>query len=55
MQLTNADLHEFKSICKEEFGIELSDAEATEEALRLINLVKSVVASPALSIALSLR
>jgi hypothetical protein len=43
MKLSEADLLEFKAICKEELGVELTDAEAAEEARRLINLVKVVL------------
>jgi hypothetical protein len=46
MKLSEADLLEFKRICKEELGLELSDAEAAEEAQRLIELVKAVVYKP---------
>ena len=46
MKLTEADLLEFKAICKEELGLELSDAEVAEEARQLINLVKLVYSHP---------
>jgi hypothetical protein len=46
MKLRESDLLEFKRICREELGIELSDAEAAEEARRLIDLVKAVISKP---------
>jgi hypothetical protein len=46
MKLTEADLLEFKTICKEELGLELSDADAAEEARQLINLIKLVYSQP---------
>jgi hypothetical protein len=46
MKLREADLLEFKRICKEELGLELSDTEAAEEARRLIELVKAVISKP---------
>ncbi len=33
-------IEEFKQIYKEEFGVELSQAEATEKAINLFNLMK---------------
>jgi hypothetical protein len=44
MKLTDADLLEFKAICKEELGIELSTAEAIDEAQRLLQLVSVIAA-----------
>lgn len=46
MKLRQLDVLEFKRICKEELGLELSDAEAAEEAQRLIALVKAVISKP---------
>jgi hypothetical protein len=43
MELSEADILEFKKICSEELGIELSEAEAAEEAQRLINLMKAII------------
>jgi hypothetical protein len=43
MELSEADILEFKKICSEELDIELSDAEALEEAQRLINLIKAII------------
>jgi hypothetical protein len=42
MELSREDILEFKKICSEELGIELSDTEALEEAQRLINLMKAI-------------
>jgi hypothetical protein len=50
MKLRESDLLEFKRICKEELGLELTDAEAAEEAQRLIDLVKAVVSKLSLRV-----
>jgi hypothetical protein len=38
MRLSEQAIEEFKEICKDEFGVELSDAEAEQHALRVLNL-----------------
>lgn len=40
MKLTDDDINEFQSICKEECGKELSKEEAYESANKLIALMK---------------
>jgi len=42
MQFTKEDLDSFKQIYKEEFGEEISDAEARRVATKLVNLVKII-------------
>lgn len=42
MQLTPEDLIEFKEIYFEDFGIQLTDLEATDLANRLINVVECI-------------
>ena len=39
---------EFKQIYQDEFGVELSDVEATEKASCVFNLVKAIAESPKL-------
>ena len=43
MQLTQADLEEFKALYQEEYGVALSDAEALEMGTRLLRVVKAIV------------
>jgi hypothetical protein len=50
MKLRESDFREFQKICKEELGLELTDAEAAEEAQRLIDLVKAVVSKLSLRV-----
>lgn len=38
MRLSAKTLQEFKDICRDEFGLELSDAEAEVHALRVLEL-----------------
>jgi hypothetical protein len=40
--LSKQAVDEFKALYKKEFGEELSDSEAHEKGLRLINLIKAV-------------
>jgi hypothetical protein len=42
MQLSKEAVEEFKRIYKVEFGEEISDREATEKAIRLINLMRVI-------------
>jgi len=42
MQLSKEAIEEFKQIYKAEFGEEISDQEATEKAIRLINLIRVI-------------
>ena len=42
MQLSKEAIEEFKRIYKTEFGEEISDREATEKAIRLINLIRVI-------------
>jgi hypothetical protein len=42
MQLSKEAIEEFKQIYKEEFGEEISDQEAMEKAVRLINLMRVI-------------
>ena len=43
MQLTQEDLEEFKAIYKEEYGAEISNAEAQEMAMRLLRVLKVIM------------
>ena len=43
MQLTQADIDEFKAIYRKEYGVDISDAEALEMGTRLLRAVKVVV------------
>ena len=43
MQLTQEDLEEFKAIYRQEYGIDISDAEALEMGTRLLRVVKVIV------------
>lgn len=43
MQLTQADIDEFKAIYRKEYGVDISDAEALEMGTRLLRVVKVVV------------
>lgn len=38
MHLSTQAIEEFKEICRDEFGVELSDDEAGQHALRILNL-----------------
>ena len=38
MRLSNEAIQEFKAICREEFGVNLSDGEAEQHALRVLTL-----------------
>lgn len=38
MWLRNETLEEFKAICRDEFGVELSDVEAHERAVAVLDL-----------------
>lgn len=38
MWLTKESLEEFKAICRDEFGVELSDVEAHQRALEVLDL-----------------
>lgn len=38
MWLRNETLEEFKAICRDEFGVELSDVEAHERAVEVLEL-----------------
>jgi len=40
MQLTNQDIQEFKRLYKKDYGVELTDKEATQFAPKVINLVR---------------
>jgi hypothetical protein len=44
MHLSEKTIQEFKEICKDEFDVELSDAEAEQHALRVLNLFWLVLA-----------
>ncbi|MEI8061445.1 MAG: hypothetical protein WCG99_04105 [Candidatus Berkelbacteria bacterium] len=46
MQLTQADLTEYKKLVKARFGKDITDAEALEDALSLIQFVDSVCKLP---------
>lgn len=41
--ISNEGLEEFKQIYLEEFGIQLSNEEALEKAIPVLNLVKSLI------------
>jgi hypothetical protein len=43
MQLTKEQLDKFKELHKNRFGTELTDAEALDSALNLINLMKVIL------------
>ena len=43
MQLTQEDLEEFKALYKDEYGVDISDAEALEMGTRLLRVVKVIV------------
>ena len=43
MRITNSELKEFKQIYLEEFGIKLSDYEATEKALNILSGVEMIL------------
>jgi hypothetical protein len=45
MEFDKRDIQDFKKMCEEELGLELSDTEAAEEAQRLINLMKAIISS----------
>jgi len=42
MQLSQKAIQEFKEICHKDYGVELSDATAGEEAVRFFNMMNSV-------------
>jgi hypothetical protein len=44
MHLSKQAIEDFKEICRDEFGVELSDAEAEQHALRVLNLFWLVLA-----------
>lgn len=41
--ITSEDIEEFKAIYRQEYGIDISDAEALEMGTRLLRVVKVVV------------
>ena len=43
MMLTEKDLNEFKRLYKEEFGVELTDAQALDKGGRLVRLLEVVL------------
>lgn len=42
MQLSQEDIEKFKAIYREEYGVDLSDADALEMGTRLLRVVKVV-------------
>lgn len=47
MRLSTKAIQEFKEICRDEFGVELSEAEAEERALAVLDLYWLVFVEPA--------